>query len=175
MDGSGRVTKRNRQFLQPIVPFFSHQPPTLPNKTFSNKIIRHTDDTSIHVADSISNDYTLSGPSADKAGRPSTLPLSNSQGAGDKSTSVQLPETNTMSQTAHMSDRQPVTVQKSILKSCLPNTQPAVVKLRSIRSVDTDNNSNSSEYMRNPDYDDDSVEIKQKRVRIKTKRFIQEI
>ena len=92
MDGSGRVTKRNRQFVKPIVPFLSHQPLTLPNQTFANELVRHNDD------------YHLTGPSADKAGRPSPLPLSNSQGARAKSTPVQLQQPDTLPQCKPMSD-----------------------------------------------------------------------
>ena len=94
-----RVTKRNRQLIKPIVPFLSHQPLTLPKQTFSNELIRHNDD-----APPIADNSNLTGPSADKAGRPSTLPLSNSQGARAKSTSVQLPQPDTLPQSHPMSD-----------------------------------------------------------------------
>ena len=92
MDGSGRVIKRNRQFIKPIVPFLSHQPLTLPNQTFTNELVRHNDDSN------------LTGPSAGKAGRPSPLPLSNSQGARAKSTLVQLSQPDTLPQSHPMSD-----------------------------------------------------------------------
>ena len=65
MDGSGRVSKRNRQFLKPIVPFINTTSSKLPNQTFTDDVIRKTP-TDNHDADNLtkSNQY-YTGPSAD--------------------------------------------------------------------------------------------------------------
>ena len=40
MDSSGRVSKRNRQFLKPIVPFIHKNNSKLPNQTYNDDVIR---------------------------------------------------------------------------------------------------------------------------------------
>ena len=92
MDGSGRVSKRNRRFLKPITTFQQRIANSLPNQTYSNDVLKHANTID---AEPSNNDVIYPGPSADKAERPSTLPLSNSQG---------VPQPDTLPQSAPMSD-----------------------------------------------------------------------
>ena len=42
MDGSGRITRRNRRFLRKIIPFQQKQPAKLPLQQFYNDLVRDT-------------------------------------------------------------------------------------------------------------------------------------
>jgi hypothetical protein len=101
MDGTGRITKRNRIFLRPILPFSDVNAPKLPLQNFKQTLIRETpaiaaadDDNDLHNANST---FSNSGPSADKAGRPSSAQRQHTtepqQAAGQKVSSC--PSTST--------------------------------------------------------------------------------
>ena len=106
MDGSGRITKRNRQFLKPILSVKS---------AIAKSAARHSQDNGIydaqHNSTSLSpsnthdsyNYNSSTGETADKAGRPSPDPT-RAQPAGPKFTTVQLPETDSMSPEVSMTD-----------------------------------------------------------------------
>ena len=81
MDGSGRITKRNRKFLKQIFPF--------------KRAITHTN-TDPQTSSSnmqFSNQYH-SGPTADKAGRPTSSAVQDTTAAA-KSAASQLPAPDT--------------------------------------------------------------------------------
>ena len=86
MDGSGRISKRNRQFLKKILPFKSSIAPSVPENV------------SVQVPNNI-----YSGPTAVQAGRPS-FTASNTEPAVVKSTPNQLPRPDTLDQEINMSD-----------------------------------------------------------------------
>ena len=69
MDGTGRVTRRNRRYLKPIVPFNHQLDINLPLQTFSNELVRNT------PANANNNDNT--GPTA--VSREATTPVTPSQ------------------------------------------------------------------------------------------------
>ena len=77
MDGSGRTSKRNRRFLRPIKPYKHALLPAEPNQGVLIPTEPHTLSTP-----SKSNSY-YSGPTADKAGRPSTTPAEQEPAAAD--------------------------------------------------------------------------------------------
>ena len=65
IDGTGRITKRNRQFLRPIIPFNTKDTTTLPNQTFNDDLVRND------TPKPSDNDYDhlYTGPSAADTGR----------------------------------------------------------------------------------------------------------
>lgn len=75
MDGKGRISKRNRQFLRSIIPFNHVYTNKLPNQTFTAELVR---DTNISSHDNSgrnpnhNNIHYSTGPTAVKDGRPST-------------------------------------------------------------------------------------------------------
>ena len=87
MDGSGRVTKRNRQFLKKIIPFIHHKDTKLPLQQFSTHLLRDPN---------IPNHVTNTGPTADSREattlRLNSQPPTDSQPTTAKSHCVQLPK-----------------------------------------------------------------------------------
>lgn len=147
MDGSGKVTKRNRQFIKAIIPFITPYQPALPNQTFTGDIHRETDQSKFTLTDS--NDKITPGPTPDKAGRLSTLPISSSppQTMSDDQLSQQNRGPNTCSDADIGKDR---------LKAAA-NIQKQIAQPSSAKIVDNNN-----------------YAAQDKRVRFKPQRYIQQ-
>ena len=87
MDGSGRISKCNRQFLKKILPFKSAMSPPASSPSVGIPVCNHY----------------YSGPTADKAGTPCAT-ASQTEAAAAKSTPEQLPDTDTEPTEIRMSD-----------------------------------------------------------------------
>lgn len=69
MDSSGHITKRNRQFLRPIIPFNQRSQSQPPKPTLNNDLESHPKISSQSPTQLVNAaNYHDSGPSADKAG-----------------------------------------------------------------------------------------------------------
>ena len=119
IDGTGRVTKRNRQFLRPIIPFSTKDTKTLPNQTFNEDLVRND------IPEPSHNDYNYlyTGPSAADTGR-STQETAVVQPVHDEfhaeysaprpdNIQLQAPETQVQKSVQQKKGKQPEASQKS--------------------------------------------------------------
>ena len=96
MDGSGRVSKRNRRFLRPIKPYrYALLPSDLPSQAW-----QHAEPQPSH---SSSNNSHYTGSTADKAGRPSNTAAQQERAVAGN-TSGQLDYTDPWSEEVTMTD-----------------------------------------------------------------------
>jgi hypothetical protein len=161
MDGSGRVTKRNRQFIKTIIPFITPYQPSLPNQTFIGDIRRETDQSQFKVKDN--NDVLMPGSTADKAGRPSINDASTAA-AVPKFTQQRLPDTDTQTEISMSDQTFNSGLKRAVQKVLKANTniQPEAGPKSSTKQLsDTDSGSTSS--------------TRNKRVKFATKRLIENV
>ena len=108
MDGTGRLTKRNRRYLRPITPFSKSQETLLPLQQSQNKLQRA--DVHVDHNQGLRFNHDNTGPTADR--REATTSASASRhhtgqqtGAGAKSGSIQPVAPDTPTQSLPMSDQ----------------------------------------------------------------------
>ena len=162
MDGSGRVSKHNRQFLKPILPFVSQDNVKLPNQTFDTQII-HTspahDD--YNTNESIINNTV---PSSDS--REATTPRQNKQLPTD------APAVSTPVRKSKVQAPQPTS--KPVLEpDTLPQSRPmSDADFNAGLSQSIQNIRNISPQNKGTAQDNDNT--RSKRVKFCTKRYIQQ-
>ena len=171
MDGTGRVTKRHGRFLRPIIPFSDGNLSKLPLQQYNQPLVREAPAaTAVHDDNDLGNKLINSGPSADKARRPSTLPQSNSQPAA-----TAVHDDNDLGNKLINSGP---SADKAGRPSTLPqsNSQSAAAESTSVLATDNDSkscplkaNENVHQYKDSPLHNS-----RPKRVRISTKRYISE-
>ena len=72
MDGTGKLTKRNRRFLRPIVPFNQLLSQKLPQQTFTSELVRNPTNISSSLQTDRSTDQRLSQTNSNNSGSRST-------------------------------------------------------------------------------------------------------
>ena len=158
MDGSGRITKRNRQFIKPISSYKS---------AIQHKLYAQTPQEPSHSTTTRSNhliNCAHTGPTADKAGRPSNNDA-YTDAAGPKFIQQRLPDTDTQPEIS-MSDKTfnsglKRAVQK-VFKANTDNIQPEAAPKSSTKQLsDTDSAATSS--------------TRNKRVKFATKPLIENV
>ena len=148
MDGSGRTSKRNHKFLRPIKPYRHALLPTQP---------QHSPSSSSHITN-----HSNTGPTADQAGRPSST-AAQQEVAADKSSTGQLPDTDTWSEEVSMTDAEfddgLTQAVYNVLNDEITDKQPeAALKFPSIQLSEPDSAVRST-----------------KRVKFSTKRLIEQL
>ena len=164
MDGTGRVTKRNRRYLKPILPFHKITADKLPLQNYDDEIQRADSDFINAAKDNPIDDYTSSytGPTADSREASSSLgPRQQTHGypaaAKAKSTSVQLSEPDSADTLINMSDE---SFDKG-LKQSVRNVQNAVKSTVLSKQPEAGKSAHSTG-------------VQGKRVKFQTKRYIQQ-
>ena len=147
MDRTGRITKRNRRYLKPILPFNHQLDNHLPLQTFPDELVRNTVVTA--------NDLNNTGPTA--VSREATTSSSSSHTSkgqpakgADKSRTDRVTEPDTLPQSQPMSDDD---FNRGLLKAA-----------RNVLTIPQQNEGTRPEAINHPT----------KRVRISTKRYISE-